>query len=61
MKKQKKKGDVIHLFIQTFEIKFNHCMFIEKMREQMLRILYKQQNCYKISHSRWNVYAGHKG
>ena len=45
LKKQKKKGDVIHLFIQTFEIKFNHCMFIEKMREQMLGILYKQQNC----------------
>lgn len=36
-------------------------MFIEKMREQMLGILYKQQNCYKINHSRWNVYAGHKG
>ena len=36
-------------------------MFIEKMREQMLGILYKQQNCYKINHSRWNVYTGHKG
>ena len=36
-------------------------MFIEKMRHQMLGILYKHQNCYKINHLRWNVYAGHKG